>query len=303
MVETLEQHIIFFYRSMMLLADKWHGSTLSSLNKESEKLFGAFTQKRFSSHPSRIFNESLKDFSELCSKTKFGKSNQKSSRALTLQKPAAIHRNPYSSSHNIRGVAFKRGQIYKKHDGFFSKSWSLRYAVLDNTALYYFKDEKESSGLKQTIDLKGGRLENYQDEERKPAFKVTDNAGNSYIFSGTNQFDNDEWKGLMEKAADIKQEKVEPLPGAAGQPARFIQKDSHLPITKVNEAKSFLGEIAMSNLGLVSVVNGVRVFGPINNELQHELTLSRNRHFEFIQIELLFDFLRTKSNVHFNHRE
>lgn len=285
---------------MLLLCDKWQGSSLSSLNKETEKLYTAYTQKRFSNHPSRIFSESIKDFSELCSKTSFGKSTQKSSRILSMQKPVAVQRNPYSSSHHIRGVSFKRGHIFKKHDGFFSKAWMLRYAVLDNATLYYFNGEDESSGLKHNIDLRESLIEDYQDDERKDAFRVKDKSGHSYIFSGTNQFDTSEWKGLMKRAAEFKDERAESLPGINGTTVSFIQKDSQLPITKINEAKSFLGEIAMSNLGLVSVVNGVRVFGPVNTDLQHQLDLNSNKHFQLTQLELIFDFLKSKRKLEFD---
>jgi hypothetical protein len=302
MLEAVENHIVFFYRSMMMFYDKWSSLSTNSVNNEALKLYQAFTQKPFTSHPSRLFKESITNFTELCNKTAFGRSTQKSNRVLALQKHSIVHVNPNSSSHHIKGVSFKRGQIYKKSTGFFQKGWSLRYAILDNNVLYYFEDDHETSNLKSSMSLAGSTIESDFDEERPNCFRVTDKLGNSQTFSGINDYDNEEWVSLMKLASQRKEEPTETSLNGIVQQSRFVTKEVKIPSTKIKEAQSFLGEIATSHLGLISVVNGVRIFGGPNIDLHNQIELNKRRSDKITKLQSTLDFILTKSRGSFDRR-
>lgn len=295
MIETIENHIVFYYRSMMMFYDKWSNLSTNSVNNEALKLYQSFTKKRFTSHPSRLFNESISNFNDLCNKTSFSRSTQKSNRVLALQRNTGVQVNPNSSSHNIRGVSFKRGQIFKRSDGFFQKDWTLRYAILDNNVLYYFNDEHETSSLKNSISLTGSTLEPDFDEQRTNCFRLTDKNGNSYTFSGVNQYDNEEWISLMKLASQKKEEPSDSTTQLTNtQQARFISKEVKISSSKIKEAQSFLGEIASSHLGLISVVNGVRIFGAPNQELLNQLVSNQTQNAKTTIFQLGLNFVLSK---------
>lgn len=171
---------------------------------------------------------------------------------------------------------------------------------MDNNVLYYFNDDHETSSLKNSISLAGCTIENDFDEERNNCFRVTDKNGEVHTFSGLNQYDNEEWVSLMKLASQKKDEIVDnnnQLPLA--QNARFISKEVKIPSNKIKEAQAFLGEIATSHLGLISVVNGVRIFGGPNQDLHNQLVLNQTGNAKTTLFQVALDFILSKRKLFF----
>ena len=271
MIEELENsmvdYAVFFYKSMLLFYDKWNHSSSDVIMRETDGFHSGMVGKPGAPHPSLIYQSRIFTYSDLLGNTSFTKATQKStifqSRSGRDISRSALNTGAMStrSIKSVQTGAFKRGLILLRNESFFSTGWYIHYCILDRNILHLFTNQKEDSGIKEHINLVGSRVDPWEDSAQPNSFKLTDKEENSYIFAGSDKFDSEEWSNLIMLASGER----DALPEINQSQPKAATPENGIPLNRVKEVKAHISQINGKNIVLLSVENGVRIFGPLDN--------------------------------------
>jgi len=301
----LFDYTVFFYKSMLLFYDKFKDSSADAMLDEMGRLFTQLGSKSSSPHPSQVFHHNIYTYNELLNNSSFTKATQKSASLQSRSGREILKLNPLSlSARTVKSQApanatvFKRGILWKKKETFFSSGWYLHYVILDKNILHIFNEEREASGIQESVNLTDATVEDCNDPLRPHSFRLTDKQKQTYLLAGNDKFDSEEWNHLLAIVADPR----EFLPEPERQAPKASNQETPVSANKFKEIKQTISELNNQNVSLVSVVNGVRIFGQVSEDYQAGLQSTAGQAFRDSQLATLFSKVRGSGRLLVNRQ-
>ena len=275
---------------MLLFYDKFRDSTAEAVLEEIGRLYGQLGAKGSSPHPSQVFQQKIYTYNELLFNSSFTKATQKSAslqsrsgREISKTNPLSLSTRTVKSQAPASASAFRRGVLWKKKETFFSTGWFLHYIILDKNILHIFNEDREASGIQESVNLFGAVVEDATDALRSPCFRLTDRENQTFLFAGNDKFDTEEWSHLLAMVAEAR----EYLPEPEKQAPKVSNQDNPISASKFKEIKLAISELNNQNVSLLSVVNGVRVFGQVSEDHHSAVQMSAGQAFSDSQFASL----------------
>jgi hypothetical protein len=254
------------------MLDKWAPLTLDLIHSSIDGLYKMYPGKNKLAHRLPLFNKRVSSFTDLMDKTSFNRSTRKS-QGLSLNNSnqnlsMSVSPTKYGAGGN------KKGELFRKLTGFFESGWKKSLALLDGSTFYVFEDGKGDSKL--AFFLPSCEIGLQTDPEHSTCFRILDRkTKETYVFAGTNKYDTEEWIHLLNSFAHLKEDDF--FLSLTSDIGNFIPAPSEIPGSKVKEAHDLVNSMHSNEFGLISVKNGVRLFGKADKSKKEELSKRKTK--------------------------